>query len=202
MVAAHGAAPTVMLRPALALTLLVGVGCHKDSQAVDERRYEHILSFDTATVRVASTRDTVRLTVLLAESAEQRTMGLMERRSLAPEAGMLFLYSEIQPPTPGYWMFRTRIPLDIAYVGSSGRIVSIVTMQPCTSELFQGCPDYPAGAAYRAALEVNAGFFARNGIRAGDQVFLGDTTSRHGRTSIGGLPRPMRVEPSRQAHVA
>jgi uncharacterized protein len=168
----------VMARLALALALLAAPACRSDAGAADEGDYEHILPFDTATVRVASAEDTTRLTVLLAESEQQRTLGLMERRSLAPNAGMLFLYPTIQPPTPGYWMFRTRIPLDIAFADSTGRIVSIETMQPCRSDLAQGCPDYPAGAPYRAALEVNAAFFARNGIRVGDQLFLGDTTSR------------------------
>jgi uncharacterized membrane protein (UPF0127 family) len=168
---------------AVALALLLALACRSDSSAADERDYEHVLPFDTATVRVASERDTARVTVLLAESEQQRTLGLMERRTLAPNAGMLFLYSSMQPPTPGYWMFRTRIPLDIAFADSTGRIVSIETMQPCPSELAQGCPDYPAGAPYRAALEVNAGFFRRNGIRVGDRLFLGDTTSRRRGTS-------------------
>ena len=163
---------------AIAIAVLVAIGCRSDSKAVDERNYEHVLAFDTATVRVASAKDTSSVTVLLAESEAQRTMGLMERRSLAPNAGMLFLYPTMQPPTPGYWMFRTRIPLDIAFVDSLGRIVSIQTMQPCASELTQGCPDYPAGAPYRAALEVNAGFFGRNGFQVGDRLLLGDTTSR------------------------
>lgn len=136
----------LMVRSAVALGLLVVISCRSDSKAKDEQYYEHILPFDTATVRVAAAKDTTRLTVLLAESEEQRTLGLMERRSLAPNAGMLFLYSATQPPTPG-------------------------------------CPDYPAGAPYRAALEANAGFFARNGIRAGDHLFLGDTAARRRGTS-------------------
>jgi hypothetical protein len=178
------------LLAALQLALFV-VACRSDSEATDERNYEHILSFDTATVRVASAKDTTRVAVLLAESAEQRTTGLMERRSLAPNAGMLFLYPTTQPPAPGYWMFRTRIPLDIAFVDSLGRIVSIQTMQPCTSELAQACPDYPAGAPYRAALEVSAGFFARNGFHVGDLLLLGDTASRRrGATSASGASRP------------
>jgi hypothetical protein len=174
---------------AFLIALLVAIGCRSDSSEV-ERNYEHILAFDTATVRVASAKDTTRLTVLLAESEAQRTMGLMERRSLAPNAGMLFVYPTMQPPTPGYWMFRTRIPLDIAFVDSVGRIVSIQTMQPCPSELAQGCPDYPAGAAYRAAIELNAGFFARNGFHVGDRLFLGDTTARRrGTSGIAGASR-------------
>jgi len=137
------------------LGVLLGVGCSSEP-ADDPNGYAHILPFDTAVVRVASAKDTARLAVELAESEKQKTMGLMERRSLPPNAGMLFLYTATQPPTAAFWMFRTRIPLDIAYIDSAGVIRSIVAMQPCESQLAQGCPTYPPGAPYRAALEVNA----------------------------------------------
>jgi hypothetical protein len=52
------------------------------------------------------------------------------------------------------------------------------TMAPCQSMLAEGCPSYPAGAAYRAALEVNAGYFARRQIHVGDRVLLQDTVAR------------------------
>jgi hypothetical protein len=163
---------------AFALVILIGLGACNSEPKDDPNAYAHILPFDTATVRVASAKDTTRLTLELAESDEQKTLGLMERRSLAPNAGMLFLYSATQPATSAFWMFRTRIPLDIAYIDSAGIIRSIVNMQPCQSELAQGCPTYPSGYAYRAALEVNSGFFSQRGIRVGDRVFLADTTSR------------------------
>lgn len=162
---------------ALPLALLVVAACSAESKTDDPDEYAHILPFDTAQVRVASATDTIRLTLELAESQEQQTLGLMERRSLAPNAGMLFLYATTQPPTAAFWMFRTRLPLDIAFVDSTGIIRSIQTMEPCPSPLAQGCPNYPAGVAYRAALEVNAGFFARTGIRLGDRVLLADTVS-------------------------
>jgi hypothetical protein len=167
----------------VAVLLFVAAACGRESGA-DEVDYEHVLPFDTATMRMTSAQDTARITVLLAESGEQHTLGLMERRSLAPNAGMLFLYPATQPATAAYWMFRTRIPLDIAFVDSTGLIRSILTMQPCTSELAMGCPTYPPGAPYRAALEMNAGFFARTGARVGDRVVLGDTLSR--RRAVGG----------------
>src|SRR5689334_17564088 len=80
---------------------------HSDTDAGD---YTGLMSFDTATIRLVG-HDTVRLTVELAESQAQQTMGLMERRTLAPDAGMLFLYSSVQPESSAFWMFRTRIPL-------------------------------------------------------------------------------------------
>ena len=160
------------------LTTLILLACSSrpdaDSNAPD---YAHIMAFDTATIRVIG-HDTARLTVQLAETEAQRTMGLMERRTLAPDAGMLFLYSETQPDSAAFWMFRTRIALDIAFIDSLGTIRTVLTMQPCPSDLAQGCPSYPPTSPYRAALEVNAGYFARQKLGVGDRVVLADTTTR------------------------
>jgi uncharacterized membrane protein (UPF0127 family) len=156
--------------------LLIACTSHADTPATDS--YAHLIAFDTAHIRVLSRADTTSLTVELARTTDQQTMGLMERRELAPDAGMLFLYSSMQPESSAFWMFRTRIPLDIAFIDSAGVIRSLQTMAPCTSVLAAGCPNYAAGARYIAALEVNAGWFARKRIQVGDRVLLQDTVSR------------------------
>jgi uncharacterized membrane protein (UPF0127 family) len=135
---------------------------------------EHVISFDTATARVIHQNDTTRLSLELARTSAQKTMGLMERRQLAETAGMLFLYDSTQSKDAAFWMYRTRIPLDIAFLDSAGTIRSIVSMVPCTATLIEGCPNYPPGAPYRYALEMNAGFFARKSIVAGDRLVTGD----------------------------
>jgi uncharacterized membrane protein (UPF0127 family) len=156
------------------------VACRSHTDSNDTDRYAGIMSFDTATIRLIGRagRDTTRVVAELAETEPQRTMGLMERRALAPDAGMLFLYSAVQPDSSAFWMFRTRLPLDIAFIDSGGTIRTVLTMEPCPSPLAQGCPEYPAKARYLAALEVSAGFFAREHLGVGDRVVLGDTTSR------------------------
>jgi uncharacterized protein len=131
-----------------------------------------ILAFDTARVRVVSASDTAILRVELAVTDEQRTLGLMARSALAPDAGMIFLYDTLQPDSSGFWMFRTRIPLDIAFLDDEGIIRAIRTMAPCDSTFAASCPSYPAGVPYRAALEVNRGYFDRQGIAVGDRVLL------------------------------
>ena len=158
--------------------LLFIVACSSQTDSGDVDRYANLLPFDTARVRVVAGRDTTTLTVELAETADQHALGLMERRHLAPDAGMLFLYPNVQPESSAFWMFRTRIPLDIAFIDSDGRIRAIQTMTPCQSTLAQGCADYPAGARYLAALEVNAGFFAGHRVHIGDRVLLADTAAR------------------------
>ncbi|MGM0700969.1 MAG: DUF192 domain-containing protein [Pseudomonadota bacterium] len=111
-----------------------------------------------------------RLTVEVARTPAQRSRGLMARDSLAEDAGMLFSYDRLQPPWGSFWMYRTRIALDIAFLDAEGRIAAIHTMQPCDSSDPGDCPSTRAGVPYRAALEVNAGYFAERGIEIGDCV--------------------------------
>lgn len=156
----------------------VAVACGPRSDAPASDGYAQLLPFDTARIRLISARDTATLTVELAENDAQRTMGLMERRALPADAGMLFLYPAVQSDSSAFWMFRTRLPLDIAFIDSTGTIRTVLTMPPCASPLAEGCPDYPARARYLAALEVNAGYFSRNRFQVGDRVLLADTATR------------------------
>jgi len=165
---------------ATALTLAPAVlaVCRRDTPRNDDTTYAHVMSFDSTRMRLAGARDTVVLHVELAVKPEQKSMGLMERRRLADDAGMLFVYDSTQPPDAGFWMYRTRIPLDIAFADSAGVIQSIRTMVPCPTEVAQGCPSYTPDVPYEYALEVNAGYFGRHGIVVGSTLLLKD------------LPRP------------
>jgi uncharacterized membrane protein (UPF0127 family) len=137
-----------------------------------------LVRFDTARVRIATATDTLALITELARTNEQRTMGLMERLQLSDSSAMLFMYDATQPATTAFWMFRTRIPLDIAFVDSTGVIRATHRMVPCEAATVQRCPTYPAGVPYRAALEVNAGFFERRKVKLGDRVILADTARK------------------------
>ena len=170
-------------RRALTLTVATcGLACSASSQDADDKP---AMAFNVARIRLISGADTSHLLVELATRSEQQTMGLMERRHLADSAGMLFLYKVDEPATAGFWMFRTRIPLDIAFIDSLGTIASIKQMVPCTATLAEGCPSYPPDVPYRAALEVNAGYFARHKLTVGSKVVLSDTSQL---MSAGGRP--------------
>src|SRR3954469_18874613 len=93
-----------------ALAALVACSEHRDPAAETDAR---ILAFDSAPVRLVTGRDTIPLALELATSEEQRQLGLMERHHLSERAGMLFVYDSTQPPDAGFWMYRTRLPLDI-----------------------------------------------------------------------------------------
>ena len=120
-----------------------------------------------------SAEGTVPVTLEVASSSEQRQKGLMGRKSMAPNAGMLFEYSEPRQASHGFWMYKTLIPLDIAYLNQNGVIGSIRQMVPCASASGSGCPSYPAGVPFIQAVEMNAGFFRKHGIRPGDRLYRG-----------------------------
>jgi uncharacterized membrane protein (UPF0127 family) len=166
------------MRPYLTALLLLPLALaacgaeNADPEPLTDAIADPLVAFDTTTLRVATARDTVVLRAELATTDEQRSFGLMERDSLPRDAGMLFWYPETQSEQGEFWMYRTRIPLDIAYVDSAGTIRSIVAMEPCTSPNPDFCPGYPAGAPYRGALEVNRGYFAQRGIAVGDRLLL------------------------------
>lgn len=155
------------------LAAVLYAGCREGEEPA-ELVEAPVLAFDTTQVCIATALDTIPVTVEVAADDAQRSHGLMERQQLRQDAGMLFTYAEPQAPESGYWMFRTRIPLDIAFLGPSGEIRAIRSMDPCTSPYPRWCDSYPAGVEFHSALEVNRGFFASRGIERGDRVIRRD----------------------------
>jgi uncharacterized protein len=164
----------VQRRSSILFALLGGallLGCDREDLDADRIEIPNV-RFESGVVQIATETDTIPLRVDIAETDQQRRVGLMRRPSLPEEEGMVFLFDEEQPPEAGFWMFNTLIPLSIAYIGGDGVIGSIRQMVPCPSPNPDFCPTYAAGVPYRAALEVNAGFFQRRGIDVGDRVIL------------------------------
>ncbi|HZI83013.1 MAG TPA: DUF192 domain-containing protein [Casimicrobiaceae bacterium] len=103
-----------------------------------------------------------RLVAEVAATVPTRTTGLMNRFSLQPDHGMLFVFNEPQPLA--FWMKNTYVPLSIAFIASDGRIINIEDMAPRTENT------HPARGLAIYALEMRKGWFAERGIRAGDAV--------------------------------
>jgi len=103
-----------------------------------------------------------RISAEVAQSAQQRQMGLMLRKDMAPHEGMLFVFEEAGPHC--FWMKNTLLPLSIAFVADDGRIVNIADMKPHALE------SHCAAQPVRFALEMNQGWFAKRGIRPGFQL--------------------------------
>lgn len=101
--------------------------------------------------------------VELARTASERAQGLMYRRSLDENAGMLFIYPRAQHIS--MWMKNTFIPLDMIFIDESGNIIRIAERT-----VPQSTQSIPSGGRARAVLEINAGMSDRLGISEGDRV--------------------------------
>jgi hypothetical protein len=95
----------------------------------------------------------------VAQTHSEQSVGLMHRRSMGVNEGMLFVYDT--PQVRCYWMRNTLIPLTIAFTGDDGTIVSLKDMQPLTEQ--SHCSTRPV----RYALEMNQGWFQERGLKPG-----------------------------------
>jgi uncharacterized membrane protein (UPF0127 family) len=95
--------------------------------------------------------------------------GLMFRESLAPNRGMLFIHPA--ESTFHYWMYQTRIPLDMIWMDHDRRIVEMsLDTPPCRSSSASDCPNYGGNFKSKYVLEVNAGIARKNGLKTGDTL--------------------------------
>lgn len=121
-------------------------------------------AFDLRRVTVGPTTFQVEI----AQTPQERERGLMYRRELPRDQGMLF----VQSPGPAvFWMKNTYIPLDLLYFDINGWLSQIeADVPPCATPT---CPLYPSDTSeVRYILEINAGEAARRGIRVGDRLRL------------------------------
>ncbi len=91
-----------------------------------------------------------------------RGRGLMHRKGLAPNAGMLFIFDG--PSQQCMWMKNTYIPLSVAFLDEQGTIINIADMQPQSEQTH--CSARPA----LYALEMTRGWFAERGIKPGTKL--------------------------------
>jgi uncharacterized membrane protein (UPF0127 family) len=155
----------------LSASLALGA-CAAEDAAPEPQPWISPIPFDTAALTISGDSTTRRLLVEVARTEEERAFGLMQRPSLADSSGMVFLYDTPQPGTSGFWMFQTHVPLDIAFFDSAGAIVAVLQMEPCPSPYPDVCRSYAPGVPYVGALEVNRGWFARQGLGVGARVDL------------------------------
>jgi uncharacterized membrane protein (UPF0127 family) len=99
----------------------------------------------------------------VADEPQERATGLMFRKDLAPDSGMLFVMRE--PDRAAFWMKNTTLPLSVAYVNESGMILEIHDLEPLNEK---PVPSAFSGIAY--ALEMEQGWFAKNRVLAGDRI--------------------------------
>jgi uncharacterized membrane protein (UPF0127 family) len=108
----------------------------------------------------------LEIPIEIADREELHTLGLMYRKDIPWEYGMLFVF-----PTDvsyGFWMKNTYVPLDIAFISSDKIIFNIQRMLPCKEG--ENCPVYYSPKPYRYALEVKAGFFEKFKFSVGAKI--------------------------------
>ena len=112
--------------------------------------------------KITLTIGTHKVTAEVATTPEQRAQGLMNRFSLQPDHGMLFVFERAEPLA--FWMKNTFVPLSIAFIGADGKIINIEDMMPQTET-----SHWSKGPALYA-LEMKKGWFAERGIGVGAVV--------------------------------
>ena len=103
-----------------------------------------------------------KLVAEVAATEPARTTGLMNRFSLQPDHGMLFVFDAPQPLA--FWMKNTYVPLSIAFIARDGTIINIADMAPQTENT------HPSRGLALYALEMKKGWFAERGITTGAAV--------------------------------
>jgi len=129
-----------------------------------------------------------KLYIELADTPIKRQYGLMDRRNLDKNAGMLFKFPE--KDRRHFWMQNTYIPLDIAFIDDDGKIFQIANMIPTSTK------PVSSSRSCRYVLEVNRGWFKNNGLKVGssvglDGIILGD---RNIRTAEEQMPLDLEME--------
>ena len=116
----------------------------------------------TGLPRTALSIGMYRLDVQLATTSEQHATGLMFRTEMPQHEGMLFIFE--RPTQQCFWMKNTLIPLAAAFVADDGTIVNIAEMK--AQALAAHCSEKPV----RYVLEMNTGWFAKKGLKAGNRL--------------------------------
>lgn len=116
---------------------------------------------DTMQIRLGS----ANLLVEIADTPQKRSTGLMFRNELAEGRGMLFVFP--REDYLSFWMKNTKIPLSIGYFNSDGVLLETYDMKPNQTDI-----TYPSKNKAIYALEVNQGWFQKNGINPGAVLIL------------------------------
>lgn len=103
-----------------------------------------------------------QITAEVAANERDRMTGLMHRRMLPENRGMIFVFP--QTDLHAMWMMNTYVPLSVAFLDERGVIINIEDMQPLTQD------SHAAAKPAKYALEMNRGWFKKRGIKPGAKV--------------------------------
>ena len=140
------------------IVLCISLGCVQ-AQIDPAQQMSHI-QFD----RISLTMGGQKYDLEYAKTFEQRAKGLMFRKELCEDCGMLFKFDS--PKFAGIWMKNTFIPLDLAFIDRNGVITDIKPLTP------HNLDSVVASKKVLYALEMSQGWFSNHNIKVGDQVTI------------------------------
>ena len=112
---------------------------------------------------LTSSGASVKIDIQIARTEFDRQLGLMFRKSMNENQGMLFIFPDVR--VRSFWMRNTEIPLDMIFVDTSKRIINIARNTTPYSDV-----SYPSDGPAKYVIEVNGGFSDRHNISKGDIV--------------------------------
>jgi uncharacterized protein len=112
--------------------------------------------------RIKLTAGIYQVDVQVAQTPQQREIGLMFRTEMPQQEGMLFVFE--RPSGLCFWMKNTVLPLTAAFIADDGTIVNLADMQPQTTD------SHCAARPVRYVLEMNQGWFSKRGMKAGSRI--------------------------------
>ena len=147
--------------------LLLATSCEKDKPDMPPSVVTPKPPVEPATGQAQPRLKTIKLylgaaelTVEIADENHERQAGMMHRTTMPENEGMLFVFP--YPHQTGFWMKNTIVPLSIAYIDPAGRVIEIHDLHPLNTQ-----PVESRSARVQYALEVNQGWFAKNGVQPG-----------------------------------
>jgi hypothetical protein len=149
--------PSDLAKPAQANTKQVTI--NTDEELADE---ELALLADDSNINISFANKSLQ--VEFADSFEERALGLMYRKGLCEDCGMLFQFDVERMAS--IWMKNTFVPLDLAYITVDGNIIDIMQLKP------HDLTSIKSSKQVLYALEMNQGWFAKNNIKVGDKISI------------------------------
>ena len=123
-------------------------------------------------IQLKTADKTYNLLAVIAKTPDEQAKGLMGRKDLPEDEGMLFVYET--DVTPSFWMKNMKIPLDILFIGSDYKIKHIAQkVPPCQTE-DDKCIRYPSTIPISYVLELQSGFTEKYNVQAGDSIVLNE----------------------------
>lgn len=138
----------------------------KPSQSPPTSKTELIQKLEVKAISVGA----AKLSAEMAKNPEQQQKGLMYRKQMPPDHGMLFIFDNEE--VRNFWMKNTFIPLSIGFFNNKKELIDIQDMTPVVSEMQTDIPSYQSTGPAKYALEVNLGWFKKNKVRLGNKLNL------------------------------